>query len=135
MLTRLIYASEAAQALTPDAVQTLVDQASRSNEKRHVSGLLAFDSQCFLQVLEGSRENVNHIFGRIASDPRHRHVVLLEAVAVDERQFGRWSMAFAPADAKHADLYLRYGTEPRFNPYPMRAPAALALLRAMAPAP
>lgn len=132
MLTRLIYASEPTEALTPAAVQHIVDRARINNAQLHLSGLLAFDSRFFLQVLEGHREALSALFGRIAADPRHRRIQLLEVTPVDERRFAHWSMGFAPADAAHGELFLRFGDSPRFDPYAMSAAGALGLLQSLA---
>ncbi len=132
MLTRLIYASQPTQALTPASVQDLVDRARHNNARRHLSGMLTFDSRCFLQVLEGPRSQLSALFCRIAADPRHERVELLEMVSVDERLFAHWSMGFAPADAHHGDVYMRFGDTPHFEPHAMRAGAALGLLQAIA---
>jgi Sensors of blue-light using FAD len=132
MLTRLIYASEPTDALTPSAVQHIVDGARSNNTRQHLSGLLAFDSQFFLQVLEGDRAALSALFGRIAADPRHRRIELLEVTPVHERRFAHWSMGFAAADAAHGELFLRFGGSPRFEPYALTAAGALGLLEAMA---
>lgn len=131
MLTRLIYASEPTEALTPAAVQHIVNCASVNNARLHLSGLLAFDSRCFLQVLEGHRAALSALFGRIAADPRHRRIELLEVTPVNERCFARWNMGFAPADSTHGELFLRFGGSPRFDPYSMTAAGALGLLEAL----
>ncbi len=132
MLTRLIYASETVEGLNPASLQGLLDHARAANERRNITGVLIFDSRWFMQALEGDRSTVNQVFNRIAADPRHRRVELLEVAATDERHFARWSMAFAAADAARRELFLRWGTEPTFNPHTMTAPAALALLNALA---
>ena len=132
MLTRLTYASKTAEALNPASLQALLDHARAANERRNITGMLAFDSRWFLQVLAGDRHVVNEVFSRIAADPRHRRVELREVAATEERRFARWSVAFAAADAPHRDLFLRWGKEPNFNPCEMTAPGALALLSALA---
>ena len=133
MLTRLIYASEAASHVTPETVQSILAQARRVNARLGLTGMLAFDSNVFLQVLEGPREEVNALFCRIAGDKRHRRVVLLEVAAAQERHFGHWHMAFAPADATHRRLYLRHCKRAQLDPFQMKPAAALALLKALAP--
>lgn len=131
MLIRLIYASESTQPLTPAAVQTLVDHARQANARRQITGVLAFDHRAFLQCLEGDRETVSGVFCRIAADPRHRRVVLLELQPVDERLFGSWDMGFAAADAIGRDAFLRFGSGVSFDPHAMTASAALGLLQAL----
>lgn len=134
MLTRLIYASEPTQALTPLVVQDIVDHARVNNSRLHLSGLLAFDSGHFLQVLEGQRAAVSALYGRVAADPRHRRVELLEVAAVHERRFTRWSMGFAAADSAHSEIFLRFGGSAHFDPHSLSAAGALGLLEALAAA-
>jgi hypothetical protein len=131
MLTRLIYASETTEALSPAAVQHIVDRARVNNARLHLSGLLLFDSRYFLQVLEGNRAALSELFGRIATDPRHRRIELLEVTPVHERRFAHWSMGFAAADAAHGELFMRFGGTPYFDPYAMSAAGALGLLESV----
>ncbi len=132
MLTRLIYASEIAIPLTPKAVQDIVDTARAANQRNQLTGMLVFDSQNFLQVLEGRREAVSEVFCKIAGDPRHRRLQLLESVPVDERQFANWSMGFAAADAHGRETFLRFSSGAQFEPSKMTARSALGLLCSMA---
>jgi len=46
----------------------------------------------FLQALEGGRDAVNALYGRIVQDPRHRDVTLLDYAEIDERRFAGWRM-------------------------------------------
>lgn len=132
MLTRLIYASESTAVLTPSSVQSIVDHARVANARRQLTGMLVFNSNCFLQALEGRREAVSEAFCRIAADPRHRRVVLMDVLPVDERLFGNWTMGFASADARGRELFLRFGGSDQFDPHVMTAASALGLLRALA---
>ena len=131
MLIRLIYASEVAISLTPSSVQAIVEKARTANQRRHITGVLAFDSHSFLQVLEGERESVSDVFCQIAKDQRHRRVQLLESVAVDERQFATWSMGFAAADAHGRETFLRHSSDDHFAPLHLTAKSALGLLSAL----
>ena len=69
MLTRLIYASEISTPLTSSAVQEIVDKARHANQRRHLTGMLAFDSRSFLQALEGPRDMVSELFARSPQTP------------------------------------------------------------------
>jgi len=131
MLTRLIYASEAIVPLTPDSVQTIVTHARQANTRRHLTGMLVFDHRAFLQVLEGQREVVSEVYGHIAADKRHRRLVLMDVLTVDERSFADWGMGFAPADALGKEQFLRFGGSDIFDPHSMTAAAGLGLLRAL----
>ncbi len=132
MLTRLIYASEITTPLTSSAVQEIVDKARAANQRRQLTGMLAFDSRSFLQVLEGRREAVSQLFCQIAADPRHQRVQLLESVPMEERLFATWSMGFAAADADGREAFLRFSGGDRFEPSKMTARGALGLLCVLA---
>jgi hypothetical protein len=132
MLIRLIYASESCNPLTPEAVQALVDHASKSNARRQLTGLLVFDHRSFLQCLEGEREAVSAIYSRIAADTRHRRLVLLDLQPVDERLFAAWGMGFAAADAAGREAFLRFGGSDAFDPHALSGGSALGLLRELA---
>lgn len=131
MLIRLIYASEVAVALTPAAVLEIVTRARVANQRRHITGTLAFDSRNYLQVLEGEREAVSDLFCRIAKDSRHRRLQLLESVPVDERLFATWSMGFAAADGQGRNTFLRQSGDDHFAPLNLTAKGALGLLSAL----
>lgn len=131
MLMRLIYASEASQALPPGELEALLATARRGNARRALTGLLVFDHRAFLQVLEGEASRVSEVFCRIAADPRHQRVLIIEARAVAERLFGSWSMGFAAADAAGAAQFLRFGGAPGFEPHALGAESALGLLQAL----
>ena len=54
-----------------------------------------FNRDYFGQLLEGDRSAVSELFCRIARDPRHRSIVIMEATVVQQRVFERWSMGLA----------------------------------------
>lgn len=128
MLYRLIYASEAADHLTPDGVQSLLTNARRCNRLHDISGMLAFDSRYFLQAIEGDRQALSNLYGNLVRDTRHKRLLLLGFEPIAQRSFSDWSMGFAAADASGRRVYLRHGASGRFEPHQLNAPAALALL-------
>ena len=128
MLHRLIYASEAADNLTPDSVQALLDNARRRNRQRDISGMLAFDSRYFLQAIEGDRQVLSDLYGKLVQDTRHKRLLLIGFEPIACRTFSDWSMGFASADAQRRRLYLRHGPSARFEPHGLNAIPALALL-------
>ena len=52
----------------------------------------------FLQVLEGTAENVFSLFQLIENDPRHADFLLLRFNAIESRDFKDWSMASIAVD-------------------------------------
>lgn len=92
MLHQLTYISTARPSLILSDVEEILRASRRNNERARVTGLLIFDGKRFLQALEGSLEDVEATFSRIAVDPRHRALVRLSGRAVEAREFGEWSM-------------------------------------------
>jgi hypothetical protein len=128
MLIRLIYASAAAADMDHPTLDRVLAQARRNNTQRDITGLLAFDSAHFLQVLEGGRDTISALYTRICGDDRHRNVTLLQCGDIEERAFDRWTMGFAAADASHRALFMRHASRARFDPRVLTGASALALL-------
>ena len=88
----MIVGTSAAQAAE---IEQILATARRHNPRRNVTGALLVSRGCFAQVLEGGVDDVEAIFTRIQSDPRHADVRILQFEPVVSRSFGNWSMAFA----------------------------------------
>jgi hypothetical protein len=132
MLARLIYVSEAADALNLPAVEAILQQARQKNRLRDISGMLLFDAKAFLQVIEGDPQKLTDLYGRIAQDTRHWRLKLIEFTAIAERRFGAWAMDFAGGGSSNREVFLRYSSGSSFLPYELSAGSALAILTALA---
>jgi len=132
MLFRLIYASEPAMPLDTAQIEAILATARRNNPRMDITGMLAFDSRAFLQVLEGDRAQLSALYSRLVADTRHRTLHILGMAAIDARDFGGWDMGFAAANARHQALFLRHGSGRRFEPQRLSAAAAVALLKDLA---
>lgn len=90
--TRLIYTSYAVERMGDEALEAMVHSAAMANMQRDVSGMLVYDGTEFMQVLEGDPVEVAALYARIAQDPRHRAVEMLDTSTVAERRFAQWGM-------------------------------------------
>lgn len=131
-LFRLIYASRAAEALTPADHEQILESSRRNNAKVGVTGVLAFGAREFLQCLEGSREAVNATYARILSDPRHHEIQLIDCRDVEQRWFGEWGMHGLPPSKLTRQRVLRYSERELFTPTRMAGGSAIALLADLA---
>lgn len=77
MLTTLIYRSQLDSSCHSDALNVLVEQARLRNAALGITGIMLYNGQDILQVLEGSEEQVEALFQRIVMDKRHAFVVEL----------------------------------------------------------
>jgi hypothetical protein len=128
-LVRLVYVSKVAADFAPDDLQAILDAARRHNLSSGISGLLAFNGDYFLQVLEGGREAVNRLYQLIAGDSRHESVLLLQLSEISERKFPSWSMAYVPTAMLTRDLLMRFSRNGQFLPMEMSAVSCLGLLQ------
>jgi hypothetical protein len=120
MLFRLAYYSTnlIKKTTTPrlSELRKIVLSAGSNNRERGITGGLMFNRDYFGQVLEGDRAAVSDLFCRIAKDPRHRSVVIVEASAVAERRFDRWAMGLAEKTETAEKLNCKFGLEHGFDP-------------------
>lgn len=101
-LNRISYASATHAELSRGELDTMLSAWRRLNARRGITGFLLYDRGSIFQVLEGFPEIVSELYGHIASDARHHHVVKLTDEPRTHRSFGDWSMGLARATA--ADL-------------------------------
>jgi len=128
MLSRLIYASAVDDALQADELNRMLEHARHRNGMRGITGMLAFDSRHFLQVIEGSRRALSDLHAALLRDPRHHDVQLLKFARIDARLFPDWSMGFMPADLAHRTMVARHAPTPHFDPGALDGESAEALL-------
>ena len=115
-LTRLVYYSLRNPGMNLD-IHKLIETANRNNRAKNVTGILHYNQNAFLQVLEGHRAEVNLIYHSIAADPRHMNLMLIECAEAKERLFPFWSMALHEGmDEKSSCIFLRYFGNTFVNP-------------------
>lgn len=127
MLVRLLYASRAAAAVDADALAAILKQSKAHNPRVGVTGVLCFSGGIFLQVLEGGRGAVNALYHRIAADPRHTEVVLLNYEEISERRFAGWSMGQVNLARLNPALLLKYSETATLDPYAVSGAVSMAL--------
>jgi Sensors of blue-light using FAD len=130
MLVRLVYASRAAGAIDEALVRSIIEASSARNVGQGITGVLCTQpgQDVFLQVLEGSRSDVNALYASIVRDARHRDVTLLSYEEIEQRRFSNWRMGSVDLKRIHLDTILRYSERPVLEPFAMTGKAALALL-------
>ena len=93
-LYHLVYQSVATTFLGESELGHILTHSRAWNSAHGLSGVLLFSAGDIMQVLEGSREEVEYIFDRISRDARHANVVKLSDGPIVRRQFEQWSMGF-----------------------------------------
>ncbi|OWP64119.1 hypothetical protein CDA63_05155 [Hymenobacter amundsenii] len=92
-LHHLIYQSRVLRALSATELERLRDQSQQANQRAGITGILWYDGQRFLHILEGPGAVVRELFARIRLDCRHADVQVLANGPIAQRQFQCWEMA------------------------------------------
>ena len=119
----------------PGDLEDILNVARQKNHLSDISGMLLYDHEGFLQVLEGDAQVLSDLLLSIGQDTRHKRVRLLEFREVAQRHFGDWAMGFASACKSHRQIFLRHTAAGRFLPYDLSAASALAVLVELSSAP
>lgn len=115
-LTRLVYYSERNPSQNLE-LRDLIQTCHRNNGRLGLTGMLHYNGDHFIQVLEGGRAEVSALYHRIARDPRHINIILLSASDVRERFFATWSMGLHEGmDERSAEIFRRYFAREEINP-------------------
>jgi hypothetical protein len=133
MLVRLMYASRAAAGLDNEEVAAILRQSRAANAREGITGALCLcnSGRLFIQVLEGGREAVSRRYNRIAADPRHTDVTLLQFDEVGERRFAGWAMGQVNMARLNQALILKYSETGSLDPWSVSGRATAAMFDEM----
>ena len=114
-LFRLIYSSRAKKVLNFSDVKDLTQNASDKNKEKAITGMLLYANNYFFQTIEGSQEEINDLYLRIAKDERHGSIRLLSYIKIEDRLFPSWGMGLIQTEPSH-ELINRYFEDGKFIP-------------------
>ncbi|MDO6385661.1 MULTISPECIES: BLUF domain-containing protein [Uliginosibacterium] len=128
MLVRLLYASRAAQPLSPEMIEGILAQSRAHNPEQGITGILCYSGDIFMQVLEGGRDAVCELYNLIVRDERHRNVRLLSFEEIRERRFASWTMGQVNLAKINPSFMLKYAEKAELDPFCVSGAASMALL-------
>lgn len=92
MLSTIIYRSHISDHLSEDELVPMIEIANKRNLDFEVTGILLFNGQYFMQLLEGPEDKVAAIYKSIIVDIRHHNLVELLRDYSPDRRFGNLGM-------------------------------------------
>ena len=93
-LERVVYTSRARGDADSLLMQVdILAVSQRNNARDDLTGALMIHDGRFLQVLEGAGPDLDRLMTRLANDPRHDEVVVIERAPIEARDFSGWAMA------------------------------------------
>ena len=131
MMVRLLYVSTAEAARPVEVADAIIRRAREYNPAHGITGILCYSDTLYLQLLEGGRRQVNELYARILSDPRHHDVVLLHYEEILERRFADWTMGRVNLERQNPSLLLKDSPTARLDPYAVSGRVSLAMLEEM----
>ena len=100
-LYEIIYCSTLVPDLAPPTVGAIVTQARARNAEQGITGLLVFDGMRFCQHLEGPREAVEALMGRIVRDPRHVDIRIAYEGALISLRYTGFGLGLEESEGPH----------------------------------
>ena len=95
---RIVYSSRPVGDDVRADHQAILATSRRNNGMDGISGLLWIGEGQYRQLIEGPADSIAEAFERIARDPRHTDIVILDDRMIDAPAFGEWAMAGLPGD-------------------------------------
>jgi hypothetical protein len=88
-----------------DALSTLLQQCRDNNRKLGITGMLLYQKETIMQMLEGEKKDVLDLYDTIKKDQRHTGVHTVLEGDIEKRNFENWSMGFFNMDkaGEHPD--------------------------------
>lgn len=105
-MQQLLYVSVARNALESQAILGLVAHARLRNRRSGVTGTLIGSRRHFVQLLEGTRTDLEKIYGAVRADARHRAVLQLGRREAKERLLPGEDMGFDWCDSEAGEASL-----------------------------
>ena len=91
---QLTYKSEPFPWINIVDINEILQVAREFNSSEGLTGCLIYSKNLFVQILEGNKETIEELYGRIKIDKRHYNVQLLLTEKVEKRIFSDWAMAY-----------------------------------------
>ena len=92
-LYELIYTSSACEGFSDNNLFEILTRSKLNNTELGITGMLISHKGSFVQILEGEKETVLHLYKKIKTDHRHKNVSIFYQGPIEQRSFENWSMA------------------------------------------
>lgn len=107
-LFQIVYTSTATKPFTKEQLVALLKGSVERNKRVGITGLLLYQNDHFMQVLEGEEDAVIALYTKISRDPRHHHIIPLIHERIENRFFPDSAMAFRHLDAAEGAKLMGY---------------------------
>ena len=106
----ICYVSSARSGLEKERLETLFSKTEHNNTSKDITGILLYESDKFLQVLEGEKETLLNLYDKIEKDDRHQNIFVILNGRSKQRIFedyaSRFSIVKTKEDLQKIEAYL-----------------------------
>jgi len=104
-LAYLSFATRSLKSNCDEEIQKILEESRKHNAEKDITGQLIYRGGIFLQLLEGGKDDVSLLLGRILLDSqRHENIKILFNQPMTKRVFPNWSMAYKYLDDTALDI-------------------------------
>lgn len=93
-LIHIVYVSFSSNQLSELELDQLLSEIRPKNLANGVTGLLLYNDEIFIQVIEGELNTIRTLYDILQKDKRHTNVVKILEERIDQRSFPNWSMGY-----------------------------------------
>ncbi|RYE22076.1 MAG: BLUF domain-containing protein [Sphingobacteriaceae bacterium] len=94
-LHQIAYCSVSVYHHTDAAIiSDILVEARAFNQKNDITGILLYKEDSYFQILEAETQILERVIFKISKDPRHKRMMILYNVEINQRDFASWVMAF-----------------------------------------
>ena len=105
-IDQILYCSLLNAPMDEAAIKALTQHAANINRMDHITGMLMHADGVFVQLIEGPRQAVNHLWARLLRDTRHSAIVqLYHRREVESRACTGWDMRYVQRDDLRALIH------------------------------
>ena len=102
-LKSLTYTSVARPDLQPADIAAIHHVSLDLNALEGITGILIYNGERFLQVIEGARNAIDDLLRRLLADDRHSQVKVEDERHIAEREFADWTMKLAQVSISYLE--------------------------------
>ncbi len=103
-LSYMIYKSVPAENITESNLLDIAERSKGNNIDKGLTGLLVYGNKEFVQVLEGTENDIEVLYQKLLTDKRHSNMKVVKRGKLDRRYLPIWSMGFRSVSNEEMQL-------------------------------
>lgn len=108
----ICYVSTAQKNISAEEIEDLLKYSQNKNNEHDVKGILLYSKENFFQVLEGNKEYLISLFGKIQNDSRHHSIIQVVGKDLDHGSFDGYTFDIVTEKNKYGPHVLQQYLKP-----------------------